>query len=227
MRVFLAILFSLGFHCVVACLLAVAIEGFSESSATVEVSLDLSQVELSFAESEDVAEPIVSMPSAPSIAEVTPAEEAPLPENDAMEEMHESPPPAIGDVELPSLPEAPVAKMDLPPKKEPIAPESQAAPAKAPRQAKIDVPPKPKASIRPKYPLESRKNKEEGTVCLLLKIDENGAVVSVDIEKSSGFSALDAAAKEAVLNARFNPAKSGSKRVASTAQISLNFTLKK
>lgn len=225
MRVFLAILFSLGFHCVVACLLAVAIEGFSESSATVEVSLDLSQVELSFAESEDVAEPIVSMPSTPSITEVTP-DEAPLPENNAAEEMHESPPPAIGDVELPSLPEAPVAKMDLPPKKEPIAPESQVAPAKAPRQARIDVPPKPKASIRPKYPLESRKNKEEGTVCLLLKIDENGAVVSVDIEKSSGFSALDAAAKEAVLNARFNPAKSGSKRVASTAQISLNFTLK-
>ena len=225
MRVFLAILFSLGFHCVVACLLAVAIEGFSESSATVELSLDLSQVELSFAESEDVAEPIVSMPSTPSITEVTP-DEAPLPENNAAEEMHESPPPAIGDVELPSLPEAPVAKMDLPPKKEPIAPESQVAPAKAPRQAKIDVPPKPKASIRPKYPLESRKNKEEGTVCLLLKIDENGAVVSVDIEKSSGFSALDAAAKEAVLNARFNPAKSGSKRVASTAQISLNFTLK-
>ena len=225
MRVFLAILFSLGFHCVVACLLAVAIEGFSESSATVEVSLDLSQVELSFAESEDVAEPIVSMPSTPSITEVTP-DEAPLPENNAAEEMHESPPPAIGDVELPSLPEAPVAKMDLPPKKEPIAPESQVAPAKAPRQARIDVPPKPKASICPKYPLESRKNKEEGTVCLLLKIDENGAVVSVDIEKSSGFSALDAAAKEAVLNARFNPAKSGSKRVASTAQISLNFTLK-
>ena len=225
MRVFLAILFSLGFHCIVACLLAVAIEGFSESSATVEVSLDLSQVELSFAESEDVAEPIVSMPSTPSITEVTP-DEAPLPENNAAEEMHESPPPAIGDVELPSLPEAPVAKMDLPPKKEPIAPESLSTPAQAPRQARIDVPPKLKASIRPKYPLESRKTKEEGTVCLLLKIDENGAVVSVDIEKSSGFSALDAAAKEAVLNARFNPAKSGSKRVASTAQISLNFTLK-
>lgn len=225
MRVFLAILFSLGFHCVVACLLAVAIEGFSESSATVEVSLDLSQVELSFAESEDVAEPIVSMPSTPSITEVTP-DEAPLPENNAAEEMHESPPPAIGDVELPSLPEAPVAKMDLPPKKEPIAPESLSTPAQAPRQARIDVPPKPKASIRPKYPLESRKNKEEGTVLLFLKIDENGAVVSVNIEKSSGYSLLDAAAKEAVLNARFNPAKSGSKRVASTAQISLNFTLK-
>ena len=225
MRVFLAILFSLGFHCVIACILAVVIEGFSESSATVEVSLDLSQVELSFAESEDVAEPIVSMPSTPSITEVTP-DEAPLPENNAAEEMHESPPPAIGDVELPSLPEAPVAKMDLPPKKEPIAPESLSTPAQAPRQARIDVPPKPKASIRPKYPLESRKNKEEGTVLLFLKIDENGAVVSVNIEKSSGFSALDAAAKEAVLNARFNPAKSGSKRVASTAQISLNFTLK-
>lgn len=225
MRVFLAILFSLGFHCVVACLLAVAIEGFSESSATVEVSLDLSQVELSFVESEDVAEPIVSMPSTPSITEVTP-DEAPLPENNAAEEMHESPPPAIGDLELPSLPEAPVAKMDLPPKKEPIAPESLSTPAQAPRQARIDVPPKPKASIRPKYPLESRKNKEEGTVLLFLKIDENGAVVSVNIEKSSGYSLLDAAAKDAVLNARFNPAKSGSKRVASTAQISLNFTLK-
>ena len=225
MRVFLAILFSLGFHCVIACILAVVIEGFSESSATVEVSLNLSQVELSFAESEDVAEPIVSMPSSPSITEVTPAE-ASLPENNAADEVHESPPPAIGDVELLSLPEAPVAKMDLPPKKEPIAPESLSTPAQAPRQARIDVPPKLRASIRPKYPLASRKNKEEGTVCLLLKIDENGAVISADIERSSGFSQLDAAAKEAVLNARFNPAKSGSKSVASTAQISLNFTLK-
>ena len=61
---------------------------------------------------------------------------------------------------------------------------------------------------------------------LLLKIDEDGAVASADIEKSSGFPELDAAARQAVLNARFNPAKSGSKRVASTAQISLNFTLK-
>ena len=225
MRVFLAILLSFGFHCVVACLLAVAIEGFSESSPTVEVSLDLSQVELSFAESEDAAEPIVSMPSAPPIAEVTP-DEASIPENNAAEEMHESPPPAIGDAELPGLPEPPVAKMDLPPKKEPVCPEARPVPAQAPRQARIDVPPKLRASIRPKYPIESRKNKEEGTVRLLLKIDEDGAVASADIEKSSGFPQLDAAARQAVLNARFNPAKSGSKRVASTAQISLNFTLK-
>ena len=225
MRVFLAILLSFGFHCVVACLLAVAIEGFSENSVTVEVSLDLSQVELSFVESEDVTEQIVSMPSIPSIAEATP-DEAPLPENNAAEEMYESPPPAIGDVELPSLPDAPVAKMDLPPQKESISLETQSTPAQAPRQARIDVPPKPRASIRPKYPLESRKNKEEGIVCLFIKIDENGSVISADIERSSGFSQLDAAAKEAVLNARFNPAKSGSKSVASTAQISLNFTLK-
>lgn len=216
MRVFFAILCSIVFHGVVAILLALAIKEFSKDSATVEVSLDLSQVELSFSENEADLEPPLPIPPSPSIEEVRP-EEAPPPELNAAEEKIESFPPSVGDVEMPRLPDMPPMKMDIPPKKES---------ARAPRQAKIDVPPKPVETIRPEYPRQSRLNKEEGVVSLLLRIDENGNVASADIEKSSGFSALDAAAKKAVLNARFNPAKSGSESVAATALISLKFTLK-
>ena len=89
MRVFFAILCSIVFHGVVAILLALAIQEFSKDSATVDVSLDLSQVELSFSENEAASEPALPMPPSPSIEEVRP-EEAPPPELNAAEEKIES-----------------------------------------------------------------------------------------------------------------------------------------
>lgn len=224
MRVFLAIVFSVGFHCATAFLVSMVLSGVTDDSASVEVTLDLSQVELSFAEDDDASAQAVPMPSADEKRADVPRDFS-APKVDAADEIPQPLPPVIGAVELPSAPELPPPKMDLPPEREKESRSSLESSA-APRQARIDVPPKPRRAITPKYPLSSRKNREEGTVALSLMIDERGTVTSADIERSSGFPALDAAAKEAVLSARFNPAKSGSRNVSSSARISLRFTLK-
>ena len=46
----------------------------------------------------------------------------------------------------------------------------------------------------PRYPVFSRKMREEGTVLLLLTV-KNGTVGNVSVDKSSGFSRLDSAAQ--------------------------------
>jgi protein TonB len=62
---------------------------------------------------------------------------------------------------------------------------------------------------RPAYPEISRRRGQEGTVLLELSVDANGRVAEVRIVESSGFSALDAAATEALRDWRFRPAQRG------------------
>jgi protein TonB len=59
--------------------------------------------------------------------------------------------------------------------------------------------------IRPRYPPESARAREEGTVLLRVLVDEAGAPQQVDIARSSGHARLDNAAREAVSRARFRP----------------------
>ena len=58
----------------------------------------------------------------------------------------------------------------------------------------------------PKYPVFSRKMREEGTVLLLLTV-ANSKVRDVTVEKSSGFSRLDSAATQAAKKWRFEDGK--------------------
>ena len=58
----------------------------------------------------------------------------------------------------------------------------------------------------PKYPIFSRKMREEGTVLLLLTV-KNGRVCDVTIEKTSGFSRLDSAAIQAAKKWHFKDRK--------------------
>ena len=60
--------------------------------------------------------------------------------------------------------------------------------------------------VKPDYPAIARKRKEEGTVTLLITL-EGANVLSVKVEKSSGFSALDEAAAAAVRRWSFEPDK--------------------
>ena len=90
----------------------------------------------------------------------------------------------------------------------------------------VDVPPKPKQTIKPEYPFSSRERGEEGDVALAISINENGGVDGVVVQKSSGFSELDDAAVRAVKSAMFDPAKSGNKPVASVARLTLSFKLR-
>jgi protein TonB len=57
----------------------------------------------------------------------------------------------------------------------------------------------------PRYPVQSRRLREEGLVVLRVLIDERGTACKIDIERSSGHARLDHAAREAVARAVFRP----------------------
>lgn len=57
----------------------------------------------------------------------------------------------------------------------------------------------------PRYPIESRRKREQGTVLLTLTLGLDGAVETVAVSQSSGFARLDAAARDAVKGWRWKP----------------------
>ena len=106
----------------------------------------------------------------------------------------------------------------------PPAPTQEAAPS-APRQARVDAPPKPLKTIKPDYPRNARQRGEEGDVGLEISINERGRVDSVSVVSSSGYAELDAAAVHAVQKARFMPAMAGRTAVSSTAHLTITFRI--
>ena len=104
--------------------------------------------------------------------------------------------------------------------------EAAVVPQEAPRQARIDAPPRPKKTIRPHYPDGARRRGEQGDVVLEIRVEEDGSVGDVKVVTPSGFGELDDAAVRAVRAARFTPARSGDAAVASTARLTLTFRLK-
>ncbi|MDR2174541.1 MAG: TonB family protein [Synergistaceae bacterium] len=79
--------------------------------------------------------------------------------------------------------------------------------------------------VKPDYPAIARKRKEEGTVTLLITL-EGGNVLSVKVEKSSGFSALDGAAAAAVRRWRFEVKNAGMGRASKIqARVPVTFRL--
>lgn len=56
------------------------------------------------------------------------------------------------------------------------------------------------------YPIESLRNREQGTVTLRVLVSAAGLVQAVEIEKSSGWPRLDRAARDAVKGWSFHPA---------------------
>ena len=185
---------------------------------TAIATLDLSSVDLSFAEEEDETAAVSpTMPAMPEVEPPKPREEKP-PEAERAED------PLPPDPAAPKLaePEPEREQMETPS----IPPPSPPAPAVAPKQAKIDAPPKPHKTIKPDYPKGARQRGEQGDVVLEIRVNAAGIVDRVDIVSPSGFSELDEAAVRAARTARFTPAKSGGSPVASTARLTLSFKLK-
>lgn len=223
-----ALLVSLAVHALVAAGLVAYLE-FGVRTETV-ATLDLSSLELSFAEEESPA-----APSAPPAPETPPEPPPPVPDAPPEAPRDLPPPPPSPEAvglpepveEPPRMPAAPVAPARETPRTEPSEPEpARESAAAAPRQAKVDAPPRPKASIRPDYPRLARLRGEQGDVVLEIRVDARGAVDRVEVVSSSGFADLDAAAERAARAARFTPAKADGRPVASTARITLNFRLK-
>jgi protein TonB len=66
---------------------------------------------------------------------------------------------------------------------------------------------------------------EEGRVVLRILINEKGQPERVEIEKSSGFSRLDEAARQAALNALFKPHIENGRPIAVYAMVPIGFKL--
>ena len=190
-------------------------------------TLDLSSVELSFAENVEDTQPVAPMPSAASkLRPPKPKVDEPPP----VTKIEKPLPPDAGEVRFPEpkedarLKTKDVKAKDERRETEDVKPVS--APTVAPRQARLDAPPKPKRNIRPDYPKGARQRGEQGDVVLEIRVNVEGAVDDVKVAVSSGFAELDEAAVRAAKGAKFSPARSGRDPVASTARLKLSFKLK-
>lgn len=97
------------------------------------------------------------------------------------------------------------------------APVMAIAPSPAPAAAPVAAPAPPSmvqggdlgtqmvAGKPPRYPVESRRKREQGTVVLTLVLGVDGGVESLSIAQSSGFARLDDAARDAVKGWRWKP----------------------
>lgn len=110
--------------------------------------------------------------------------------------------PAAGPVVAVAPPAPPAAPVEAPARASPVA----AAPGPL-SPARFDA-----AYLQnpePRYPPLSRRLGEEGKVLLRVRVTPEGTVAAVDLEKSSNFERLDAAARQAVARWRFVPARRG------------------
>ncbi|MBY0422684.1 MAG: TonB family protein [Parvularculaceae bacterium] len=78
---------------------------------------------------------------------------------------------------------------------------------------------------QPDYPPSAKRLEQEGVVGLLLYVGADGRVEQVQVEKSSGFPALDAAAAAEARKWRFLPAQNEGQPVAAWHRISVRFRL--
>lgn len=140
-----------------------------------------------------------------------------------------APPPAAPEesVETPETVESPVATpapvVDFPPRPAltvptAVAPAPQPVALPATPAAPRAAPPAPPSIVQasdlsarmvsgkpPRYPIESRRKKEQGTVVLSLMLGLDGEVASISVSRSSGFARLDDAALDAVRKWRWEP----------------------
>ena len=221
----LAISISLLFHGLVAAALIAYLEYAPRPD--VLATLDLSSVELSFAERAEETAAVAPMPAA--AAERRPPK--PKVDEPPPEAKLEKPlPPDAGEIKFPEPKEDMRLKTEDAKAKDKrretkdVKPVS--APSVAPRQARLDAPPKPKRNIRPDYPKGARQRGEQGDVVVEIRVNEDGTVGAVKVAESSGFPELDEAAVRAARAAKFSPARSGRDAVASTARLKLSFKLR-
>lgn len=167
---------------------------------------------------------------------------------DLMVRLIETPPPRpeVKQVEPPKPKPAPQLRPVLPP---PVMTAAAEAPApvasftvapQPPAPPVIEVVPAPPAPVpvtaarfdadylsnpKPAYPVASRRLGEEGKVLLRVHVSAEGAAKAVEIKHSCGFPRLDEAAKSAVQQWRFVPARRGSDAIESWVSVPIVFSL--
>lgn len=83
------------------------------------------------------------------------------------------------------------------------------------------------SAVPPRYPVESRRRKEEGTVTLMVTVSPRGDVAEIEVARSSGFSRLDKAALAAVKHWRWSPSLRNGVAVPVRGIVEIPFILKK
>jgi periplasmic protein TonB len=145
------------------------------------------------------------------------------------------------ETEAPPPPQPKIVSVELPTMDPPLISISDEPAPNAITIAKVDqpVPPAPAEGTppvvtdvaylqppAPRYPAESRRSGEEGLVVLRVLINELGRAARIEVERSSGYARLDAAARAAVERALFKPyIEDGAPRMA-LAMIPIEFTWK-
>lgn len=79
----------------------------------------------------------------------------------------------------------------------------------------------------PPYPQASRRRGEEGLVILRVRVGANGRANEIEIAESSGHERLDRAARSAVANWRFEPARDGEDAIESWVRVPVAFRLER
>jgi len=112
----------------------------------------------------------------------------------------------------------------------PLAALTDETPKPAPKQedAKLSdpgvTPPRPVKRDQPKYTPDAKEQKIEGSVRLLIRIDDEGKVAVKAVEKPL-YPSLDASAIETVQTWEFQPARKSGKPVSVLAHVEINFRL--
>ncbi len=155
-----------------------------------------------------------------------------------------APPPSQPDVVAPKPPIQLVQKQpqvattpDPAPTSLPSAPVS--APAAAPSPTPSVAPPAPPSTVHvsdltarmiagtpPRYPIDSRRKREQGTVLLALTLGVDGRVANISVSRSSGFDRLDQAALSAVRKWRWAPIVQDGKPVQVKGVVEIPFVIK-
>ncbi|MCI4237375.1 energy transducer TonB [Dickeya dianthicola] len=192
---------------------------------------------------EFTAAPVEVTPADTIPPEATPPEPTPAtdsaPVAPPVDEQALTPPPArtteTAALKTPK-PVKPIAKKPLPPR-QPAAPAPQSAPvssatvapAAAPAAAATVTPPSASAAYLrnppPAYPDVAINRGWEGTVLLNVQVRPDGKVQTIRLQHSSGYPALDDAAREAVQHWSFVPARRGDQPESGWVVVPVDFTL--
>jgi TonB family protein len=80
------------------------------------------------------------------------------------------------------------------------------------------------ADVPIEYPLHMWDQDMEGETILRVRVDDVGAIDSVEVVVSSGYASFDSAAVEGARDLRFTPARRDGKRIAVWAEVPVHFS---
>jgi protein TonB len=131
--------------------------------------------------------------------------------------------------EKPQPAPSPKPEMTIPePKPQPSAPKPVVVPPPQPKSPEKYVSitePKYARRVQAVYPGEAQRRHQQGSVTVMIYINESGALDKVEIVKSSGYPLLDAAAVKAVKQSEFSAQLVDAIQVGSRAEQTFTFEL--